>query len=116
MNTTNVTLGAASAILPLGMAAEMIPIPQGVPWWAALLMAALGPGCVGFVTLIGKSAMLAVAGYFRARALAKKEQGTKMLADKDKSNDLEGQKLLLSAIAEEGAAKALEQSAQKAKE
>lgn len=115
MNTTNVTLGLSSSFLPIAMAADAIPLPPGVPWWAALLMAALGPGCVGFLHLLGKSLMLAVAAYFRARALGMKERAIKMLSDKDKSNDPEAQKLLLSAKAEEGAAEALENSANKTK-
>lgn len=115
MNMTNATLGLASAVLPIAVAANQLPIPEGVPWWAALLMAALGPSCVGLLHLAGKTVLLSVAGYFRARALAKEEQANKMLSDKDSSNDAEARKLLLSAKAEQGAAAALENSAMKAK-
>lgn len=116
MNATHLTLGVSAAVLPLAVAADQIPIPAGVPAWVALLIAALGPSCVGLLHLFGKTVLLSASGYFSARAKAKKEQAQKMLTDKDKSNDLAAQKLLISAEAEEGAAKALEQSVLKGKE
>jgi hypothetical protein len=116
MNATHVTLGLTAAALPLAVASDAIPIPQSVPPLVALLIAALGPSCVGLLHLFGKTVLLSASGYFSARSRAKKEQAQKMLVDKDKSNDVEAQKLLISAEAEEGAAKALEQAVLKGKE
>jgi hypothetical protein len=116
MNATNVTLAVTAAALPAAVAADKIPVPDGVNPLLMMLIMALGPSCVGLLHLFGKTVLLSVSGYFKARSKAKKEQAQKMLSDKDKSNDAAAQKLLVSAEAEEGAAKALEQAALQVKD
>lgn len=115
LNGTHLTLGLSAAVLPLAVAADAVPIPAGVHPLVVMLIAALGPSCVGLVHLLGKTVFLSLSSYFHARSQYKEKQGQKLLADKDKSNDSEGEKLLLAAKAEEGVAQALKDAALKVK-
>lgn len=106
-----VSLGAAGAVLPLAMGAGGLPVPDGVPWWAALAAAALGPGVVALVYGMGRALLGAIAGYLKGRAAAKKAKAQNLLSDKDPKNDGEAAGLLIGAAAEESAAAALEKAA-----
>jgi hypothetical protein len=111
MKLSTLGLGALSFSLPIAVGAGQIPIPQDVPWPAALLVAALGPACVGFLGMLGKSIVLVISAYFKKQSEFKKQRAKEMLADNDKSNDAEAKKLLLQAEAERAAAEQAEKIA-----
>lgn len=77
-----------SSILPLLLAASGAPIPEGIPWWAALLASAAAP-CA---TYLGHLVVKAVAARFRA-------SGEEKLSDADPSNDASGRADLATASA-----------------
>lgn len=107
MNLTTATLGATSAVLPLAVAVDAVPIPSNINPIIAMLIAAVGPACVGILGLFGKSVVLAVSAYFSKRGELKSLKSKEMLSDKNKSNDQEAVKLGVEAEAEKAAAKAL---------
>jgi hypothetical protein len=111
MNSTDTGLAVSAAMLPLAMQLEAVPLPQSVPWWASLLMAAIGPACVAFVVHTGKTATMAIASYFRARADIKEKNARRMLSDNNPHNDNLARRFLVESRAERAAADSLEKAA-----
>jgi len=104
------SLGGLSLAVPLIMGTVVSPT-DGLPVWVTLLMAALSTGCTTGFYFAGKALTYGVAGYFRGRAKAKEKKAKELLADNDKSNDVQAEKLLVDAESEKGVAEALEKSA-----
>ena len=111
MKFSLITLGAASSTLPLLMGAGAIPLPEGVPWWAALLASALGPAAIALVVGVGRAVLMALSGWFKARASAKRLMAAEKLSDKDPKNDGEARDLLVQAAGEEALSEAAEKAA-----
>lgn len=109
MEVSKVSLSLISAVLPLGVGFGHIPIPDQVPWWVAMLIASLGPGCVGFLSFGGKAIVQITAAYFKQIFEAKRAKGKKLLEDSDRSNDAEGDKLINEANAALAAANKAEE-------
>jgi hypothetical protein len=107
MNITTGVLGATSVALPLAVAVDAVPIPSNINPIVAMLIAAMGPACVGVLTFFGRSAVIAVSAYFRKRSELKAAKSKEMLEDKNKANDAAGLKLKLEAESERAAADAL---------
>jgi hypothetical protein len=113
MKAGPVSLGVMAASLPLAMGADAIHIPNDIPWYWALLASVAGPACVGLVYGAGRSIILAISGYFKAKADLKEKLGKEKLSDADKANDEEGKKLILEAGSLRGAAAGLDKAADK---
>ena len=111
MKVSLIALGAASSTLPLLMGAGAVPVPEGVPWWAALLASAIGPVAIAIGVGVGRAALLGLSGWFRARAGAKRLMAVEKLSDKDPRNDDEARNLLVSAAGEEALAEAARKAA-----
>lgn len=112
MKLSLMTLGTASATLPLLMGAGAVPVPEGVPWWAALVAATLGPAAVALVVGIGRAALMGLSGWFHSRAEAKRRLAAAKLSDANPKNDADAEKLILDAIGDD----ALSDAAKKAAE
>lgn len=80
-------LGAAIPFLlgadPASAQAALQAAPEGLPWWALLLISAASPACAWAASVALTTAGSAIAAWLRAR-------GQKKLEDGDPKNDAEG--------------------------
>jgi hypothetical protein len=111
MKLSLMTLGAASSAVPLLMGAGAIGVPDGVPWWAALIASALGPAAIALVVGVGRAALMGLSGWFHARADAKRLLAADKLSDADPKNDDQARDLLVQAAGEDALGDAAEKAA-----
>jgi hypothetical protein len=109
-------LAAGSQILgPIGLATGEIPLPLGVPWWAALLATVIGPACTSLLWFLGKASGLALAGWLDGRAKAQRTLAKGLRGDSDPTNDDDAAALEIRASADAAAAAALRAAASSGK-
>lgn len=111
MKMSLLALGTTSATLPLLMGAGALPIPEGVPWWAALVASALGPAAIALIVGLGRATLMGLSGWFHARAEAKRLLAARKLSDGDPKNDQEAEDLLVKAAGEDALAEAAKKAA-----
>lgn len=81
---------AVSVLGTMGVANQTLPVPEGVPPWIAMLIAALGP----VASLVAARLLAAAAAKRRAIAEAKEARAKKLESDNEPGNDAEAAKLL----------------------
>lgn len=96
--------GATSFASTLGLAAEALPVPAGLPAWVPYAMSILGP----VLMALGIRVLGAVAARKRALAEAKAARARALRSDKDPGNDVLATALEDEAVALKADADALE--------
>lgn len=101
----------ASVLGPLGLAAGQVPLPAGVPWWAALVASVVGPGCSAATWFLGKALVKAISASIRGKAQERKRLAALALKDGDPANDGPARAELVKAAGELATAAALDAAA-----
>lgn len=113
MNVPELPVAAAvgaSVLGPLGLAAGQVPLPSGVPWWAAIVASVVGPGVSAAFWFVGKSVVKAFAASIRAKGQERRRLAQLALADKDPKNDAPAREEALRAAGELAVADSLDRA------
>lgn len=98
----------ASVLGPLGLAAGQVPLPAGVPWWAALVASVVGPGVSAALWFLSKATIKALVASIRGKAKERQRLAGIALKDGDPKNDAPARAELVKAAGELATAAALE--------